>query len=120
MPLRSRVVVCLNTEYSSDCNECTEIKDFVIDYFPPQYVLTASEAIKKTAHWEVDVEVDFFHIKSGTNHLVSGLFNGKTLVYSDLHHVVLRIMPKFAPEAGENAILVSSHIDTVFSSYVST
>lgn len=80
-----------------------------------QYVLTASEAIKKTAHWEVDVEIDFFHIKSGTNHLVSGLFNGKTLVYSDLHHVILRIMPKFAPEAGENAILVSSHIDTVFS-----
>lgn len=85
-----------------------------------QYVLTASEAIKKTAHWEVDVEVDFFHVKSGTNHLVSGLFNGKTLVYSDLHHVVLRIMPKFAPESGENAILVSSHIDTVFSAYVST
>lgn len=79
-----------------------------------QYVLAASELIKKTAHWEVDVEVDFFHTKYGANRLVSGLFKGKTLVYSDLNHVAMRILPKYATEAGENAILVSSHIDTVF------
>ncbi|CDO99744.1 unnamed protein product [Coffea canephora] len=80
-----------------------------------QYVLAASESIKKTAHWEVDVEIDFFHTKYGANRLVSGLFKGKTLVYSDLNHVAMRILPKYATEAGENAILVSSHIDTVFS-----
>ncbi|KDP44365.1 hypothetical protein JCGZ_20045 [Jatropha curcas] len=80
-----------------------------------QYVLAAAENIKKTAHWEVDVQVDLFHAKSGANRLVSGLFKGKTLVYSDLNHIVLRILPKYASEAGENAILVSSHIDTVFS-----
>ncbi|KAK3011593.1 hypothetical protein RJ639_011428, partial [Escallonia herrerae] len=79
-----------------------------------QYVLAASEKIKKMAHWEVDVEVDFFHANSGANRLVSGLFKGKTLVYSDLNHIVLRILPKYASEAGDNAILVSSHIDTVF------
>uniref|UniRef100_A0A5B7BT72 Vacuolar membrane protease n=1 Tax=Davidia involucrata TaxID=16924 RepID=A0A5B7BT72_DAVIN len=80
-----------------------------------QYVLAASENIKKMAHWEVDVQVDFFHAQSGANRLVSGLFKGKTLVYSDLKHIILRILPKYASEAGENAILVSSHIDTVFS-----
>ncbi|XVF23631.1 hypothetical protein REPUB_Repub13aG0055900 [Reevesia pubescens] len=80
-----------------------------------QYVLAASEKIKKTAHWEVDVEVDFFHVNPGASRLRSGLFVGRTLVYSDLNHIILRILPKYAPEAGENAILVSSHIDTVFS-----
>ncbi|KAL6501104.1 hypothetical protein OROHE_025301 [Orobanche hederae] len=79
-----------------------------------KYVTEASETIKRTAHWEVDVEMDLFHVKSGANNLVGGLFKGKTLVYSDLNHIVLRIMPKYASEAGENAILVSSHIDTVF------
>lgn len=80
-----------------------------------QYVLAAAEEIKKTAHWEVEVEVDLFHASSGANILVSGLFKGRTLVYSDLTHVVLRILPKYASEAGDSAILVSSHIDTVFS-----
>ncbi|KAL3520708.1 hypothetical protein ACH5RR_018857 [Cinchona calisaya] len=79
-----------------------------------QYVLAASESIKKSAHWEVDVDIDFFYTKYGANSLVSGLFGGKTLVYSDLNHIVMRILPKYATEAGENAILVSSHIDTVF------
>ncbi|KAL8051774.1 hypothetical protein ABFX02_06G170700 [Erythranthe guttata] len=78
------------------------------------YVANVSETIKASAHWEVDVEVDLFHVKSGFNGLVGGLFKGKSLVYSDLNHVVLRISPKYASEAGENAILVSSHIDTVF------
>ncbi|XP_031251917.1 endoplasmic reticulum metallopeptidase 1 [Pistacia vera] len=79
-----------------------------------QYVLAEAENIKKTAHWEVDVEVDFFNAKSGANRLVSGVFKGRTLIYSDLKHVVVRFTPKYASEAAENAILVSSHIDTVF------
>ncbi|GER48938.1 endoplasmic reticulum metallopeptidase 1 [Striga asiatica] len=79
-----------------------------------KYVTEAAESIKKTAHWEVDVEVDLFHVKSGANNLVGGLFKGKTLLYSDLNHIVLRIMPKYGSEARENSILVSSHIDTVF------
>ncbi|KAK4403884.1 hypothetical protein Sango_0757000 [Sesamum angolense] len=58
-----------------------------------QYVTEAIETIKKKAHWEVDMEVDLFHAKYGANNLVGGLFKGKTLVYSDLNHVVLRIMP---------------------------
>lgn len=78
----------------------------------------AAEIIKTTAHWEVDVEVDLFHAQSGANNMVGGLFKGKTLLYSDLNHIVLRIMPKYASEAGERAILVSSHIDTVFAGYV--
>ncbi|KAI0493455.1 hypothetical protein KFK09_023571 [Dendrobium nobile] len=80
-----------------------------------QYVLSASEVIKKSAHWEVDVQVDLFSAKTGANRLAGGLFKGKTLVYSDLKHVVLRILPKYIPEAEENVILVSSHIDSVFS-----
>ncbi|GMI84843.1 hypothetical protein like AT5G20660 [Hibiscus trionum] len=84
-----------------------------------QYVLAAAENIKKTAHSEVDVEVDFFHPNPGATRLENGMFKGKTVVYSDLNYIVLRILPKHAPEAGENAgdnaILVSSHVDTVFS-----
>ncbi|ESW15697.1 hypothetical protein PHAVU_007G094700 [Phaseolus vulgaris] len=80
-----------------------------------QYVLTACQNIKKTALWEVDVEVDIFHAKSGANNLASGLLSGRTLVYSDLNHVVVRILPKYVSEAREQSILVSSHIDTVFS-----
>lgn len=84
-----------------------------------QYVLAASEEIKKTAHWEVDVEVELFNAKPGVNRLVGGLFKGRTLVYSDLNHIILRILPKYVSNAAENAILVSSHIDTVFSTYAS-
>ena len=91
---------------------------FRLTCFHLQYVMTACQTIKKTAHWEVDVEVDLFHAKSGANRLVSGLFTGKTLVYSDLNHVVVRILPKYVSEAREHSILVSSHIDTVFSTYV--
>ncbi|KAI3817653.1 hypothetical protein L1987_11449 [Smallanthus sonchifolius] len=80
-----------------------------------QYVLEVAESIKKTAHWEVDVEVDLFHASSGANLLAGGLFKGKTLVYSDLKHVVVRISPKYVSEAADSAILVSSHIDTVYS-----
>ncbi|CAN8275017.1 unnamed protein product [Cochlearia groenlandica] len=81
-----------------------------------EYVLEAAEKIRETAHWEVDVNVDFFESKSGVNRMSGGLFKGKSLVYSDISHVVLRILPKYESDAGENAILVSSHIDTVFSS----
>lgn len=79
--------------------------------------MAEAENIKKTAHWEVVVEVDFFNAKSGANRLTSGVFKGRTLIYSDLNHVVVRITPKYASEAAENAILVSSHIDTVFAAY---
>lgn len=84
-----------------------------------QYVLTAAESIKKSAHWEVDVQVDLFHVNSGANIMVGGLFKGRTVAYSDLTHVVLRILPKYVSEVEENAILVSSHIDTVFAAYAS-
>ncbi|MBA0635733.1 hypothetical protein Godav_025629 [Gossypium davidsonii] len=80
-----------------------------------QYVLAELENIKKTAHWEVDVEVDLFHVNVGATRLDSGMFVDRTIIYSDLDHIVLRMLPKYAPEARENAILVSSHIDTVFS-----
>ncbi|KAH7662648.1 Zn-dependent exopeptidases protein [Dioscorea alata] len=80
-----------------------------------QYVLAESNKIKQTAHWEVDVQVNLFHAKIGANRLSGGLFKGKTLIYSDLKHVLLRILPKYLPEAEDNAILISSHIDTVFS-----
>ncbi|OAY81982.1 hypothetical protein ACMD2_24079 [Ananas comosus] len=86
---------------------------------PFKYVFAASEQIKKTAHWEVDVQVELFHATIGANRLVSGLFKGKTLLYFDLKHVVLKIVPMYLPQAEENMILVSSHIDTVFSTYAS-
>ncbi|KAI3913589.1 hypothetical protein MKW92_043245 [Papaver armeniacum] len=81
-----------------------------------QYVLAETEKIKKLAHWEVEVQVDLFHVEYGSNNdLKKGLFIGRTLVYADLKHVVVRILPKYSSEAEENAILVSSHIDTVYS-----
>ena len=49
------------------------------------------------------VEWIFFHAKSGANRMVSGLFVEKTLIYSDLYHIILRILPKYAYEA-EHAI----------------
>lgn len=85
-----------------------------------QYVLAEVEKVKETAHWEVDVNVDFFESKFGVNRLVGGLFKGKSLVYSDISHIVLRILPKYESDAGDNAILVSSHIDTVFTTYVAS
>ncbi|EPS60097.1 hypothetical protein M569_14706, partial [Genlisea aurea] len=80
-----------------------------------QYVKNVSDYIKQTAHWEVSVEVDLFHVKSGVNRLVGGHFKGRSLVYSDLSHIVLRVQPKYSSGAGDNAIMISSHIDTVFS-----
>lgn len=80
-----------------------------------EYVLFTAEKLKNTSHWEVDVEVEKFHVKAGANRLNGGLFVGKTLIYADLNHIVLRITPKYESEAKENSVLVSSHIDTVFS-----
>ncbi|KMS95274.1 hypothetical protein BVRB_009830 [Beta vulgaris subsp. vulgaris] len=80
-----------------------------------QYVQRAVEKIKNTSHWEVDVEVEKFHVKGGANRLNDGLFVGKTLIYADLNHIILRITPKYESEAKQNSVLVSSHIDTVFS-----
>ena len=86
-------------------------------------MLKTAENIKKTAQGDVNVEVDLFHAKSGAHHPASD--KGKTLVYSDLNHVLLRILPKNASQRlqenqndeADYAILVSAHIDTVFSSY---
>ncbi|TVU15179.1 hypothetical protein EJB05_38715 [Eragrostis curvula] len=88
---------------------CTTNRDMPMQ----QYVYAVAEKIKKTAHWEVDVQVELFHTDIGANRLSGGLFKGKTLLYSDLKHVLLRVVPKYLPEAEENLILVSSHIDTV-------
>ena len=56
-------------------------------------------AYKDLANDYSDVQVDFFHAKSGANHMVSGLFVGKTLIYSDLYHIILQILLKYAAEA---------------------
>lgn len=81
-------------------------------------MLLTAENIKNTSHGDVDVEVEMFYVKDGANLMNGGLFVGKTLIYADLNHIILRITPKYEPEAKENSILVSSHIDTVFSTYV--
>ncbi|XP_052152172.1 uncharacterized protein LOC127770478 isoform X1 [Oryza glaberrima] len=78
-----------------------------------QYVYAVADKIKKTAHWDVDVQLELFHTDIGANRMAGGLFNGKTMLYSNLKHVILRVVPKYLPEAEDNLILVSSHIDTV-------
>ncbi|CAH9055150.1 unnamed protein product [Cuscuta epithymum] len=85
-----------------------------------QYVLEAAETIKEEADEDVEVEVELFKPNSGVNNLFSGRYFAKTLVYADLKHVLIRVSPRnYAPDSGfraqDNAILVSSHIDTVFS-----
>ncbi|KAH9288162.1 hypothetical protein KI387_032279, partial [Taxus chinensis] len=80
-----------------------------------KYVLSEAQRIEAAAHWDVEVEVDYFHSKPGANSLKKGLFSGRTLAYSNLKHVVMRVTPKYTTDAENNAVLVSSHIDTVFS-----
>ena len=63
--------------------------------------MTACENIKKTALWEVDV-MDIFHAKFGANHMRCGLFSGRTLVYSNLNSVLVRILPRYVSEEGSN------------------
>lgn len=81
-----------------------------------KYVLSEAQKIEAMAHWDIEVEIDYFHSKPGSNRLREGLFKGRTMIYGNLKHVVIRITPKYSSEAENNAILVSSHIDTVFSS----
>ena len=78
-----------------------------------QYVYEQAVEIQETANYEVEVEVDRFKISSGLVKLNTGLFKGKSLVYSGLEHVVVRLHPKYDDYALENALLVSSHVDTV-------
>ena len=80
-----------------------------------QYVLDQAFEIQETAHPEAEVDVDHFHARPGLNRLNAGLFKGKSLVYSGLKHVVVRVRPKYEDRPLDNAILVSSHIDTVYS-----
>lgn len=69
--------------------------------------------MQETANSEVEVEIDDFHAAAGVVQLQEGLFKGRSLVYSGLKHVVVRLHPKYDDSALENAILVSSHVDTV-------
>lgn len=81
--------------------------------------MAEANKIQQTVNGKVNVQVDYFEPDNGANRLSGGLFNGKTLVYSDLKHVLLRLSPKDLTGAENDAILVSAHIDTVFSAYVS-
>ena len=66
----------------------------------PRFWQEAFEAAyEDLANDDPDVRVDFFHAKSGANHMVSGLFFGKTLIYSDPYHIILQILLKYASEA---------------------
>lgn len=69
--------------------------------------------IQETANLDVDVEVDRFQTAPGMIGMKAGVFKGRSLVYSGLEYVVVRVHPKYDDGALENAILVSSHVDTV-------
>eukprot|EP00250_Pteridium_aquilinum_P028284 c36898_g1_i1 orf=174-2999(-) len=78
-----------------------------------EYVLSRAEEVQAEAPWDVDVEIDFFHAKPGVTSLVGGLFKGKSLIYTNLKHIVVRVKPTSVRGAENNSLLVSSHIDTV-------
>lgn len=81
---------------------------------PVQYVLAQVRAVEAAAGPGVDVDVSQF-TATGFHRLQGGLFAGKTLIYSNLRSVAVRLSPKNALESAEqNALLVSSHVDTVF------
>jgi hypothetical protein len=82
-------------------------------WFVLQYVHDQVVEIQETANHEVAVEVDRFQTAPGIIELKGGLFKGKSLVYSGLEYVVVRVHPKYDDDALKNAILVSSHVDTV-------
>ncbi|XP_027367286.1 endoplasmic reticulum metallopeptidase 1-like [Abrus precatorius] len=65
-----------------------------------QYVLKESENIKETAHGDLKVELDLLPAISGG---------------SDQKHVALKFLPKHESEVKNKSILVSAHVDTVFS-----
>ncbi|OAE27479.1 hypothetical protein AXG93_3911s1620 [Marchantia polymorpha subsp. ruderalis] len=81
-----------------------------------RYVYSELMQIKESAHDYVDVEVEVFSPNPGLERMTGGVFFGKSLVYTNLKHLVVRISPSDFMEAKENAILVSSHIDTVITS----
>ncbi len=78
-----------------------------------QYVLDQVLEVQEAANADVAVDVDYFYSQPGLLRLTGALFNGKTIVYSGLKHVVVRIGPKYDESASLNSILVSSHIDSV-------
>ncbi|CAM6102745.1 unnamed protein product [Calypogeia fissa] len=80
------------------------------------YVYSELMEIKEEADPYVDFEVDLFEPGPGLNRLVGGLFYGKSLVYANLRHLVVRISPSDFYKSKENTILISSHIDTVITS----
>lgn len=75
--------------------------------------MSRAEEVQAEAPWDVDVEIDFFHAKPGVTNLAGGLFKGKSLIYANLKHIVVRVKPASVPGAEKNSLLVSSHIDTV-------
>uniref|UniRef100_A0A7I4EH66 Vacuolar membrane protease n=1 Tax=Physcomitrium patens TaxID=3218 RepID=A0A7I4EH66_PHYPA len=80
-----------------------------------QYVLDQVTEVQQTENSEVKVEVDYFHASPGVTQL-TGICDGESTVYYGLKHVIARLHPKYEDSALENAILVSSHIDTVITS----
>ncbi|KAL2653871.1 hypothetical protein R1flu_021999 [Riccia fluitans] len=81
-----------------------------------QYVYSELMQVKDEAHHDVDVEVEIFAPNAGVERLAGGLFFGKTLVYTNLKHIVVRVSPSDYVEAKDFSVLVSSHIDTVITS----
>ncbi|XP_024525642.1 endoplasmic reticulum metallopeptidase 1 isoform X1 [Selaginella moellendorffii] len=81
-----------------------------------EYIVRVLEFIKSKANSRVFMEIERFRAKPGRNRLQGGLFKGKTLAYADLSHVLVRLSSKHSDDAEDNAILVSSHVDTVFTS----
>jgi hypothetical protein len=72
--------------------------------------------IKDVVYSFVDLEVELFEASPGVERLDGGLFYGKSLVYANLRHIVVRISPLDYAAAKENALLISTHIDTVITS----
>lgn len=81
-----------------------------------EYILSKADEVQSEAPWDVDVEIDLFHAKPGAMSLEGGLFKGRTLVYTNLKHIVVRVKPASVPEAEKHSLLISSHIDTVITS----
>ncbi|KAJ7560996.1 hypothetical protein O6H91_03G009900 [Diphasiastrum complanatum] len=78
-----------------------------------EYVLTEVRKVAETSNPNVDVEVELFHAKPGVN---AKVFKKRSLAYTNLKQVIVRIASKLSTHAEENSILVSSHIDSVITS----
>ncbi|KAK7270337.1 hypothetical protein RIF29_23407 [Crotalaria pallida] len=105
LPVKAGKAVFSEVEAFKHINALTELSSKPVDdsqlvdhhHLPPtlQYVYKESQIIKETAEKElVDVEIDLFPVKSGD---------------SDQKTVVLRILPKDASEAKEQAVLLFAH-----------